>query len=144
MAARAHERPEPGNPSHWASLTRDTRAREVLHDWTRLDEATETGFFGRFIAQLAAPGAQLTTDGGDGVHLVDVATGSVATFSSGPAGGTVRQAGPRRLWDDIEAAWSDWDAIGKPGPEAFRMRVSQGDQVIEHIDAKELTFRMPA
>lgn len=144
MAARTHQRPEPGNPSHWASLTRDARPREVHHDWMRLNEATEAGFFGRFIAQLAAPGAQLATDGGDGVYLVDVATGSVAAFSSGPAESTVRQVGPRRLWDDIEAAWNAWDAIGRPGPEAFRMRVSQGEQVIEHPDATGLTFRMPA
>lgn len=143
MAARAHERPEPGNPAHWAALTRDAPPREVRHDWTRLDETTAAGFLGRFIAQLAAPRAQLTADGGDDVHLVDVTTGSAAAFSPGPTTRrTVRQTGPRRLWDAIEAAWDAWDAAGQPGPEAFCMRVVQGQQVICHPGVQELSFRI--
>ncbi|MFC5183607.1 ATP-grasp peptide maturase system methyltransferase [Actinomadura harenae] len=148
MAARRHERPAPGNPAHWAHLTSASPAREARHAPTRLDEATLTGFFARFLAQLAAPNAQVATqpvDGGRDVrHLLDVTTGSAATLTATTGGGyNVRQAGPRRLWDDIETAWDAWDHAGRPGPEAFRMRIDQDRQTITNPHFPELTFTLP-
>jgi methyltransferase of ATP-grasp peptide maturase system len=151
MAARRHERPEPGNPAHWASLTADAEPRTARHDPARLDEATSEGFFGRFLAQLAAPGAQLAientgtenTGGGYVLHLVDVTTGSAATLTPAPGGHTVRQAGPQQLWDDIEAAWDSWDQADRPGPETFRMHVHPGQQTVAHPDVAELSFMLP-
>ncbi|TYB46444.1 ATP-grasp peptide maturase system methyltransferase [Actinomadura chibensis] len=144
MAARTHERPDPGNPGHWASLTSDAPPRPVRHSPHRLDEATGEGFFGRFLAQLAAPNAQLLTGGGDVLHLVDVTTGATATLVPDRVHGhLVRQAGPARLWDAVEAAWDAWDLAGRPGPQAFRMRVRDGRQSITHVGANELTFFLP-
>lgn len=143
MAARQQERPAPGNPAHWAHLTADAPARPVRHAPTRLDEATDTGFFGRFIAQLAAPDTQLaihTVDGQEVRQLLDVTTGSVATLTSTADGRyLVRQAGPRRLWDSVEAAWDAWDQAGRPGPETFRMRIDHQQQIISHPQHPELT-----
>lgn len=147
MAARTHERPEPGNPGHWASLTGDAPPRPVRHSPHRLDEATEKGFFGRFLAQLAAPDAQLVTQGtGDGgvLSLVDVTTGAAATLTPDRVHGhTVRQAGPARLWDAVEAAWDTWDLAGRPGPQEFRMRVHNGWQSITQGEANDLAFFLP-
>lgn len=143
MSARTHERPEPGNPSHWASLAREAPPGKARHDWSRLNDETPEGFFGRFIAQLAVPGTQLLMDGADGMQLVDVTTGSAAAFPPGP--GTDRivyQVGPRRLWDAVEAAWDAWDAAGQPGPESFRMRIGQDGQTISHPDVAGLNFRI--
>lgn len=146
MAARRHERPEPGNPAHWASLTASAPARAARHNPARLDEATNEGFFGRFLAQLAAPNAQLTTEntnGGDVLHLVDVTTGSAATLTPDDDGGhVVRQTGPRDLWDAVEAAWDAWDQADRPGPETFRMQIDRERQIIAHPNVPGLSFTL--
>jgi len=36
---------------------------------------------------------------------------------------TVLQHGPRRLWDDISAAWTWWESAGRPGLESFGLTV---------------------
>ncbi|MFC4056148.1 hypothetical protein ACFOY4_41230 [Actinomadura syzygii] len=100
-----------GKATHWASLARDASPRPVRHSPGRLDETTEEGFFGRFLAQLAVPAAQLaldrTADGDVLLHLIDVTTGSAAALAPDRGHGhIVRQAGPARLWDDVETAWS--------------------------------------
>ncbi|TDD34254.1 hypothetical protein E1287_17375 [Actinomadura sp. KC06] len=107
-----------------------------------MEAATGEGFFARFLAQLAAPGIQQATDG-DTVHLIDVITGSAATLTRAADGGTVRQAGPLRLWDAIEAAWDAWDQADRPGPEAFRMRIADGRQTIGHPTEPGLSFTLP-
>ncbi|MFI0453407.1 hypothetical protein [Actinomadura sp. 6N118] len=47
---------------------------------------------------------------------------SIAAISSTPDGWTVRQAGPVRLWDDIETAVGLWRDAGSPSQERFRIR----------------------
>ncbi len=44
----------------------------------------------------------------------------------------VRQAGPRRLWDEIETAHQWWINAGKPGLHAWRFTVTANGQRIEH------------
>ncbi|MGC0416449.1 methyltransferase domain-containing protein [Embleya sp. AB8] len=39
----------------------------------------------------------------------------------------VRQSGPRRLWDEVEAAWRWWDDRGRPTIHDFGLTVSLGD-----------------
>lgn len=141
MTARAQERPAAGNPVHWESLIRDAPERPARHDPRRLDEPTAEGFFGRFLAQLAAPTAQ-TMSSGDTVHLVDVTSGSVAALAFHDSVWRVRQSGPARLWDAIEAAWDAWNDAGRPGPETFRMRIASGRQIIDHPSGV-LSFTLP-
>ncbi|WP_245918670.1 ATP-grasp peptide maturase system methyltransferase [Actinomadura mexicana] len=142
MAARVHERPEPGNPAHWRALTRDAAARAVRHSPECLDEPTEERFFGRFLAQLAVPNAQLATSD-EAVQLIDVTTGSAATLIPGPDGWQVRQAGPLRLWDTVEAVWDAWEQADRPGSACFRMTIDNGHQRIHHRTAADLSFSLP-
>jgi hypothetical protein len=142
MAARTQNPPAIGNPAHWAALTRDASPRPARHSPDRLDKPTSEGFFARFLAQLAAPNAQLaSTD--DTVHLVDVATGSAASVTQHAGIWQARQAGPVQLWDAVETAWDAWDEAGRPGPEAFRMHISrQRQQNIHHETAERLWFTL--
>ncbi|WP_405803510.1 hypothetical protein OG729_00500 [Streptomyces sp. NBC_00210] len=58
-------------------------------------------------------------------------TGSWAAvlFHDGQKVSTVYRGGPRRLWDEVEAAYRWWDAVGRPGIHRFGLTVSQqGDQ----------------
>ncbi|WP_279491630.1 hypothetical protein [Actinomadura sp. KC216] len=131
---------------HWASVTHDAPPRPVRHSPHRLDEATSEGLFGRFLAQLAAPDAQLVTErtiDQDILHMIDVNTGAAATLIPDHAHGhTVRQAGPTRLWDAVEAAWDAWDLAGRPSPRAFQMRVHNGRQSITREGANDLAFSL--
>ncbi|MFG2091683.1 MULTISPECIES: hypothetical protein [unclassified Spirillospora] len=118
-------------------------ARPVRHSPERLDEATEEGFFGRFLAQLAVPNAQVVT-AGDAMHVTDVTSGSAATLAPDDGGWRVQQAGPLRLWDAVKAVWEAWRQADRPGPESFRMRIHNGRQRIHHHSAANLSFTLPA
>lgn len=48
----------------------------------------------------------------------------------------VRQGGPKRLWDGIEAAYREWQQLGQPPRERFGMTVS-GDQHTVWLDHPE-------
>lgn len=48
---------------------------------------------------------------------------AVAEFREGEPGGTVHQSGPRRLWDEVEAAVTGWVRRGRPGVEGFGLSV---------------------
>ncbi|MGC0415096.1 hypothetical protein [Embleya sp. AB8] len=101
-----------------------------------------------FAIGLMAPGIWQHWDedaGSDGVHTrlwvgdeagtswasVDYDGHQLATFA-------VHQHGPRRVWNEIEAAWSRWRAAGRPTIEAFGWTASadgaQGAQVPEPTD----------
>ena len=41
---------------------------------------------------------------------------------------TVYQSGPRRLWDEVEAAYAWWEGVGKPGHERFGLTVDAQGQ----------------
>ncbi len=47
----------------------------------------------------------------------------------------VAQGGPVKIWDEIEPAFSAWDALGRPGRHAFGLTVTQdGRHMIWHGD----------
>ncbi|EST26157.1 hypothetical protein M877_19660 [Streptomyces niveus NCIMB 11891] len=48
---------------------------------------------------------------------------AVAEFREGEAGARVHQSGPRRLWDEVEAAVAWWVGRGRPGVERFGLAV---------------------
>ncbi len=112
MLARPHERPPRPVSSQRPGHTRPARLDPgLLDDWT-----------GQFLAQLAAPSAELMTTG-DGVILVDVATGSQAWTEPAGNGWRVHQHGPLRLWDAVEDALTTWQDAGAPPQSDFGMTV---------------------
>jgi protein-L-isoaspartate O-methyltransferase len=141
MMARTDEPPRPGNVFHWEPLVADTEERPARHSPERLTEPSEEAFHGRFLAQLAVPGTQLSIQG-DHTYLVDVTTGSAALVRKGTDGWTVRQTGPARLCGQIEAAWDLWDSAGRPGPQQFTIEVNGDQQRIEQPTAG-LSFLLP-
>ncbi len=103
MLARPHERPPRPTFHQHPGHIRATRVNPaLLEDWT-----------GQFLAQLAAPSAELMTTG-TGMILVDVATGSQAWTEPAGCGWTVHQHGPLRLWDQVEDALTVWQDAGSP------------------------------
>ncbi|MFG2370835.1 ATP-grasp peptide maturase system methyltransferase [Streptomyces sp. NPDC048504] len=112
MLARPHERPPRPVYYQRPGHTRPARLDPgLLHEWT-----------GQFLAQLAAPSAELMTTG-DGVILVDVATGSQAWTEPARNGWQVHQYGPLRLWDAVEDALTTWQDAGAPPQSDFGMTV---------------------
>ncbi|MFE7132701.1 ATP-grasp peptide maturase system methyltransferase [Streptomyces sp. NPDC057638] len=129
MIARPHAAPALDDYSDLLRQPSDERParhdREVFQSWIPL-----------FLAQLAAPGAQgLSTraDGGPWLyHAIDVSSGSFATLTptSDESGFLVRQGGPHRLWDDIEAAIDAWETAGSPPQTAFTLTVTPTEQTV--------------
>ncbi|MFE4665279.1 ATP-grasp peptide maturase system methyltransferase [Streptomyces sp. NPDC056716] len=119
MLARPHERPP--RPTLWRrpGFARPTQVPpDLLDDWTAL-----------FVAQLAAPSAELVHIGTD-VVLIDVATGSQAWTEPDGDGWTVHQDGPLRLWDQVEDAITVWQRAGAPDQTAFGMAVTEEEQIV--------------
>ncbi|MEU9167654.1 ATP-grasp peptide maturase system methyltransferase [Streptomyces sp. NPDC048420] len=87
----------------------------------------------RFVAQIAAPHAQLLTltrDGRTEHLLVDVDDGSWAVLVHRGETWTVRQGGPVALWDQIERAVHLWEAAGSPGLDQFEVTVTPEGQTV--------------
>ncbi|GLU48980.1 MvdC/MvdD family ATP grasp protein [Nocardiopsis ansamitocini] len=80
---------------------------------TEVGPGVSDDWAGRFVVQLAAPGATpLVLGAGRGVR--DIASGSWALADDdGDGGWVVRQHGPVRLWDRIEEAVGLWQAAGR-------------------------------
>jgi methyltransferase of ATP-grasp peptide maturase system len=101
----------------------------------------ETGIF---VAQLAAPSAQRLGTG-DETILVDVATGSQASTSKTTRGEwVVRQHGPLRLWDAVEASIDTWQKAGSPDQAAFGLTVSRARQYVWLGDDGGPSWDLPA
>jgi methyltransferase of ATP-grasp peptide maturase system len=92
-------------------------APRLLEEWTPA-----------FLAQLAAPGAQMVTavadDGEQTVYLFDPERESFVRFGDDGEGWTVRQGGPVALWDAIEAALTAWQEAGQPDITTIRLQVT--------------------
>ncbi|MFC6886537.1 MULTISPECIES: ATP-grasp peptide maturase system methyltransferase [Actinomadura] len=96
----------------------------IRKDWT-----------GVFVAQLALPTTQeqvIRIDGGPWTtYYLDTATESAASLTPEPDGGwAVRQSGPVRLWDKLEAAVVRWREAGSPPQERFRIRTDGHAQTV--------------
>lgn len=119
MLARPHERP----PSP-AFFRQDGDSRRTL-----LDPDLLTEWAGRFVAQLAAPSAELMTTS-SGFILRDVATGSQAWTEPDSEGWTAQQHGPLRLWDQVEEALLLWQDAGAPDLTEFGMTATPYEQTV--------------
>ncbi|MEW2128980.1 ATP-grasp peptide maturase system methyltransferase [Streptomyces sp. NPDC005435] len=138
MSARTHAAPAFGNPAHWAAALPES-GRVARHGPERVMAGTEEAFHLRFLAQCAVPDAQMTVVG-DVVRLVDVVTGSAATLTPGEGRWEVRECGPVRLWARIERVLTAYDEAGRPGPEAFTLRVDGGGQHLRHPHLPDLSL----
>jgi methyltransferase of ATP-grasp peptide maturase system len=141
MSARTHAAPVFGNPAHWAAGLPE-KPRAARHIPERITAATEEAFHLRFLAQSAAPDAQMVTVS-ETVHLVDVVTGSAATLTPTDSGWHVREGGPVKLWERIERVLDAYDAAGAPGPETFMLHVYDGGQHLRHPQMPGLPLPRP-
>ncbi|MFG1879559.1 ATP-grasp peptide maturase system methyltransferase [Sphaerisporangium sp. NPDC049003] len=141
MSARTHSAPAFGNPAHWAADLPQT-ARAALHSPERITAATEEAFHLRFLAQCAVPDAQMTAVG-EVVHLADVVTGSAATLTQRDDIWEVRENGPIKLWERIEAVLGAYDAAGRPEPDTFRLHVYGGGQHLRQPQMPTLPLPRP-
>lgn len=73
-----------------------------------------------------APGHTIDDDGVETLRLSHHASGSWAAFT--PAERRVRQHGPRRLWDELEAAYAWWTGAGRPEHTRFGLTVTRDGQ----------------
>jgi methyltransferase of ATP-grasp peptide maturase system len=95
---------------------------------TKVPPASLDDWMPAFLAQLAAPGAQLVraarSDGTRLLYLFDPERESFAQFSVDGDGWRVRQGGPVALWDDIEKAVLAWQDAGSPGIDTVQLRIT--------------------
>ncbi|MFC8586545.1 ATP-grasp peptide maturase system methyltransferase [Streptomyces sp. NPDC057217] len=125
MLARPHLPPPLGVlPGLDGGEERETTVgADVLDDWTA-----------RFVAQIAAPRAQLLRiplEGGVPHDVVlDVGAGSWAALRRDGDRWIVRQGGPGRLWDRIEDHVTFWRRDGAPALDRFRITVTPDAQSI--------------
>ncbi|MFH8789390.1 methyltransferase domain-containing protein [Streptomyces roseoverticillatus] len=59
---------------------------------------------------------------------------AAAVFRDGRNEAKVYQSGPRRLWDEVEAAHEWWEAHGRPGYERFGLTVERGGHTRVWLD----------
>ncbi|MER8101043.1 methyltransferase domain-containing protein [Kitasatospora sp. NPDC094016] len=103
--------------------------------WTSLDpEAIGGDWLAQFACALALPDVYYRRnefgDGGWTWWLFDTAVTSWATVDSVPGESRfeVRQSGPRKLWEEAEAAYTRWTAAGRPGYERYGLTVTPAGQ----------------
>ncbi|WEB40756.1 ATP-grasp peptide maturase system methyltransferase [Streptomyces yunnanensis] len=113
MLARPHERPP--RPTFFR--------REGVKRRSQVDPGLLSDWTAQFVAQLAAPSAELMTMSG-GVILVDTATGSQAWTEPSGDGWDAHQHGPLNLWDQVENALLRWQEAGAPDQSTFGMTVT--------------------
>ncbi|ASO21833.1 protein-L-isoaspartate O-methyltransferase [Actinoalloteichus hoggarensis] len=104
---------------------------------------------GRFAIGTRLPGVALVVDwdaNGPGRHVLeldDLATRSYARLDADvtdPAPFTVRQLGPRRLWDEAVDAYDWWYENGRPGPDRLGLTIT-GDAQTVWLDTPETVLR---
>ncbi|WP_308425122.1 methyltransferase domain-containing protein [Wenjunlia tyrosinilytica] len=89
----------------------------------------------RFVTGLRVPDCAHVvnrSEAEDKAWFFDLTTRSwaAAVFRPGEPEATVYQSGPRRLWDEVEAAYRWWTARGEPGHSRFGLTVTaEGDRV---------------
>ncbi|MGI5427226.1 ATP-grasp peptide maturase system methyltransferase [Streptomyces sp. CA-179760] len=112
-------------------LSGDLAARAAYADTERkttLSPVVLDQWMPAFLAQLAAPGAQLvravSSDGRETVYLFDTGRESFAALTQDGEEWTVRQGGPFGIWDAIEGAVTAWQEAGEPDISAVRLEVT--------------------
>ncbi|MEU1420185.1 methyltransferase domain-containing protein [Kitasatospora sp. NPDC005751] len=103
---------------------------------TSLSPETVGGWLEMFAVGVRLPGVfPLTERYDDGTYtlwLHDTAVTSWATadWEPGRAAYEVVQSGPRRLWDEVAAAWQWWRDKGRPGFDRFGLTVTPSGHTV--------------
>ncbi|WP_316528461.1 methyltransferase domain-containing protein [Kitasatospora brasiliensis] len=108
---------------------------DSAQSWTKIDPEASIGddWLAQFACALALPDVYCRrAEFGEGWTwwFFDTAVTSWATVDSVPGKSRfdVRQSGPRRLWDEVEAAYDQWVAAGRPGYERYGLTVTPTGQ----------------
>ncbi|MEY9845406.1 protein-L-isoaspartate O-methyltransferase [Streptacidiphilus sp. BW17] len=108
------------------------------------------GWLAMFAIGLQVPGVyprpEHYRDGSYTLWLHDTAVTSWATadWEKDRTAFEVVQPGPRRLWDEVEAAWRWWDARGRPGFDRFGLTVTREGQQLVWLDHPGQPVPIPA
>lgn len=147
--------PADGQPAARPGALAHRSSRHAARTSTALDPATlvdDDGF--RFLLQLQLRGDRhfcrtqvydpRTRTTCDGV-LLDACDGSHAEVITNPEPDGQRpviQAGPRRLWDSVEATYQLWRHLGRPDPGRFGVVANPTTQFV-WFDIDEGWYRWP-
>ncbi|MFB7619834.1 methyltransferase domain-containing protein [Kitasatospora sp. NPDC056181] len=94
------------------------------------------GWFEQFVIGAGVPGAfwraERYEDGAYTLWLYsrDTRSWASADYEPGRTQYEVYQSGPRRLWDEVDAAYRWWAGRGRPGHERFGLSVTAGGQFV--------------
>jgi methyltransferase of ATP-grasp peptide maturase system len=121
MPLRAHRLSRTGRTDDTTGDVRTTTlsAEELVSPRSRFE----------FYAGLLLPEVTATTVEQGAVRL-DHPDGSWAWHSGRRGGYEVRQGGPRRLWDVVETAHEQWQALGRPPRDRFGITVGPDGQAL--------------
>ncbi|APU15712.1 MULTISPECIES: methyltransferase domain-containing protein [Actinoalloteichus] len=119
-----------------AATSQTTRRGRELFEMVAFAEAA-------FTIGLRVPSCYLTVEDLDADHrrieLHDVRSASWARVGlvRGADPWTVHQLGPRRLWDEVDAAYAWWCAAGRPTPDRYGLTVTPAGDHEVWIDIPE-------
>lgn len=121
MPLRAEPRPRTATPAPPAAGADSvTRAAELSA------QIVDDNTF-RFLLEVALPGLRHAGTSGESDLILYHDDGSAAHLT---AGGSVTQHGPRRLWDEVERLYRQWERLGKPARERFGLTIRPGLQQV--------------
>lgn len=113
---------------------------DAVRSTTALSPESVGGWLPMFVIGLKTEGmfpwAQEYDDGSYTLWLRDKAVSSWATvdYEPGREAFEVYQYGPRRLWDEVTAAYGWWESHGKPGFECFGLTVTPAGEHTAWLD----------
>ncbi|MEE1825838.1 methyltransferase domain-containing protein [Streptomyces sp. BE20] len=94
------------------------------------------GWFEQFVIGCGVPGAFWRAERyEDGAYTLwvysrDTLSWASADYERGRTEYEVYQSGPRRLWDEVEAAWRWWDDRGRPGLDRFGLTATRDGHTV--------------
>ncbi len=111
-------------------------AAEVSYTDVPEDAFRRAGFVIGLRVRHVAHNADRERDGRRAVWFYGLTDRSwaVVVFRDGRTRAKVYQAGPRRLWDEVEGAYEWWDRHGRPGPERFGLTVGADGRAAVWLD----------
>ncbi|MFJ8624637.1 methyltransferase domain-containing protein [Kitasatospora sp. NPDC093550] len=113
-----------------------------IRSTTTLPPPHTGGWLEQFVIGVAVPEAFWRAERyADGAYTLwlysrDARSWASADYERGRTSYEVYQSGPRRLWDEVEAAWRWWDAQGRPSPDRFGLTVTPDAHTL-WLDAPE-------